>query len=110
MAKECCKKYIVARKSEKIYMKNSTCVEVKSITTAKIQKLYLSENDFSEIKGKKILIVDDVISTGESVAALEELVNKAKGNIAAKVCVLAEGDSAEREDIIYLEKLPVFPQ
>ena len=110
MSKQCGKKYIVARKSEKLYMKNSIHVEVKSITTAKIQKLYLSENDFSEIRNKKILIVDDVISTGESVAALEELVKKAKGNIAAKVCVLAEGNSSERKDIIYLEKLPVFPK
>ena len=110
MAKMCGKKYIVARKSEKLYMKNSIHVEVKSKTTAKIQKLYLSENDFSEIKGKRVLIVDDVISTGESVAALEELIKKANGNIVAKVCVLAEGNSSERKDIIYLEELPVFPK
>ena len=68
------------------------------------------DKELSEIRNKKILIVDDVISTGESVAALEELVKKAKGNIAAKVCVLAEGNSSERKDIIYLEKLPVFPK
>lgn len=110
MAKQCGKKYIVARKSEKIYMKNTVNIEVKSITTAKTQKLYLSENDFLEIENRKILIVDDVISTGESLLALEKLVKKANGNIVAKACVLAEGKSSERQDIIYLEKLPVFPK
>ena len=110
MAKQCGKKYIVARKSEKVYMKNSIYVEVKSITTAKLQKLYLSEDDFFDIKDKKVLIIDDVISTGESVAALEELIKKANGNTVAKACVLAEGNSSKRKDIIYLEKLPVFPK
>lgn len=110
MAKQCGKKYVVARKSQKIYMKNSIYIEVKSITTAKKQKLYLSENDFLDIKNKKVLLVDDVISTGESLAALEKLVEKAGGIIASRACVLAEGQSSERKDIIYLEKLPLFPK
>ena len=81
---------------------------VKSITTAKEQKLYLDVADAELMKGKKILLVDDVISTGESLAALETLVEKAGGIIAGRMAVLAEGDAQERKDIIYLEKLPLF--
>jgi adenine phosphoribosyltransferase len=81
---------------------------VKSITTAKEQKLYLDTADAQLMKGKKILIVDDVISTGESLAALEALVEKAGGIIAGRMAVLAEGDAQGREDLIYLEKLPLF--
>jgi len=83
-------------------------VEVKSITTAKVQKLYLDGNDAAMMKGKKILIVDDVISTGESLKALEVLVEKAGGVICGRMAVLAEGDAQAREDLIYLEKLPLF--
>jgi len=81
---------------------------VKSITTAKEQTLYLDTADAELMKGKKILIVDDVISTGESLAALEALVEKAGGIICGRMAVLAEGDAQDRQDLIYLEKLPVF--
>ncbi len=102
------KKWLLARKGAKIYMQNLFCVEVKSITTAAVQKLYLDGNDAELMKGKRILIVDDVISTGESLRALEELVNAAGGNIVGKMAILAEGDAQDREDLIYLEKLPLF--
>ena len=101
-------KYILARKAPKLYMKDLFEVKVQSITTAKEQKLYLDTADAELMKGKKILIVDDVISTGESLAALEALVNKAGGIIAGRMAVLAEGDAQDREDLIYLEKLPLF--
>ena len=81
---------------------------VKSITTAKEQKLYLDTADAELMKGKRILIVDDVISTGESLKALEALVEKAGGNIVGRMAVWAEGDAQDREDLIYLEKLPLF--
>lgn len=108
MARQSGKNYIVARKSEKLYMKNSISVNVKSITTRQMQKLYLSESEFSELENKNILIVDDVISTGQSVLALEKLVEYAHGAVAGKVCVLAEGEAANRKDIIFLSALPVF--
>ena len=102
------KNYIVARKSVKLYMKNPVAVEVKSITTDKKQTLYLSEKDMNELKGKRVLIADDVISTGESLNSLVALVEKAGGNIVCKSAVLAEGDAADRKDIVFLEKLPLF--
>jgi adenine phosphoribosyltransferase len=83
-------------------------VEVKSITTAATQHLYLDKADAEMMKGKKILIVDDVISTGESLKAIETLVEKAGGIICGKMTVLAEGDAQDRDDLIYLEKLPLF--
>ena len=101
-------KYFLARKGPKLYMRGVFESSVKSITTAKEQKLYLDTADAELMKGKKILIVDDVISTGESLAALEALVEKAGGIIAGKMAVLAEGDAQDREDLIYLEKLPLF--
>ena len=101
-------KYFLARKGPKLYMRGVFESSVKSITTAKEQKLYLDTADAELMKGKKILIVDDVISTGESLAALEALVNKAGGIIAGRMAVLAEGDAQDREDLIYLEKLPLF--
>ncbi len=104
------KKYIVGRKSVKLYMTNSIGVTVKSITTEGEQKLFLSSEDAAEVAGRRVLILDDVISTGESLRALEELVKAAKGNIVCKAAVLAEGVAADREDIVYLEKLPVFPR
>ena len=82
--------------------------ELRSITTAKDQKLYLDMADAELMKGKRILIVDDVISTGESLLAIENLVNKAGGVICGKMTILAEGDATERDDIVYLEKLPLF--
>ncbi|MCH5287292.1 MAG: adenine phosphoribosyltransferase [Christensenellaceae bacterium] len=102
------KKWLLARKGAKLYMRDVFGVEVKSITTAAVQKLYLDGNDAALMKGKRILIVDDVISTGESLLALEELVRQAGGEIAGKMTILAEGDAQKREDIIYLEKLPLF--
>ena len=101
-------KYFLARKGPKLYMTGVFESSVKSITTAKEQKLYLDTADAELMKGKKILIVDDVISTGESLLALEALVEKAGGIIAGRMAVLAEGDAQDREDLIYLEKLPLF--
>ena len=100
--------FIVARKSVKAYMNNPISVEVNSITTANTQKLYLDLKDAEKIKGKTVALVDDVISTGQSIAALEALVEKAGGKVVQKLAILAEGDAADREDIIYLEKLPIF--
>lgn len=108
MARQGCKNYVVARKGVKVYMRNPIEVSVKSITTENEQKLYLGEGDANFIKGKRVLIVDDVISTGQSLEAIEELVNKAGGNIVGKAAVLAEGDARGRKDIIYLEELPLF--
>ena len=101
-------KYFLARKGPKLYMTGVFESSVKSITTAKEQKLYLDGADAALMKGKRILVVDDVISTGESLKALEALVEKAGGIIAGRMAVLAEGDAQDREDLIYLEKLPLF--
>ena len=102
------KKYFVARKSKKLYMSNIFETTVNSITTAKSQTLYLDGEDAKLINGKRILIVDDVISTGESIAAVEKLIENAGGTVVCKAAILAEGDAADREDIVYLEKLPLF--
>lgn len=102
------KKYFVARKNPKLYMTGVFEADVRSISTAKEQKLYLDTTDAEMLKGKKILLIDDVVSTGESLAALEKLVNLAGGNICGKMTILAEGDAQNREDLIYLEKLPLF--
>ncbi|PKM89812.1 MAG: adenine phosphoribosyltransferase [Firmicutes bacterium HGW-Firmicutes-12] len=102
------KRYFVARKSIKPYMTEPFVTEVYSITSQVKQILCLEKEESELIKGKRILIVDDVISTGESVKAMESLVNKAGGKVLGKAAILAEGDSADRKDIIYLEKLPVF--
>ncbi len=102
------KKYFLARKGPKLYMTGVFASAVRSITTAKEQKLYLDTADAKLMEGKRILIVDDVISTGESLSALEALVEKAGGIIAGKMAILAEGDAQNREDLIYLEKLPLF--
>ncbi len=101
-------KYMLARKAPKLYMTGVFEVNVNSITTAKEQKLYLDIEDANMMKGKRILIVDDVISTGESLRAVETLVEKAGGIICGRMAILAEGDAADRDDIIYLEKLPLF--
>ncbi len=102
------KKYFLARKAPKLYMTGVFEVNVRSITTAKEQKLYLDTADAELMKGKRILIVDDVISTGESLYAIEQLVEKAGGIICGRMAILAEGDATTREDIKYLEKLPLF--
>ncbi len=101
-------KYMLARKGPKLYMTGVFDVAVHSITTAKEQHLYLDTADAALMAGKRILIVDDVISTGESLSALEALVEKAGGNIVGRMAILAEGDAQNREDILYLEKLPLF--
>ena len=101
-------KYIVARKATKLYMTDIFGVEVRSITTDRVQHLYIDGDDAKLMNGKNILVVDDVISTGESLRAVEELVLAAGGNICGRMAILAEGDAADRDDIIYLEKLPLF--
>ena len=101
-------KYFLARKGPKLYMRDILDVAVNSITTAKEQHLYLDGNDARLMKGKKILLVDDVISTGESLWALEKLVEAAGGQVCGRMAILAEGDALEREDIIYIQKLPLF--
>lgn len=101
-------RYFLARKNPKLYMTGVLDVKVRSITTAKEQHLYLDTADAEIIKGKRILIVDDVISTGESLNALEQLVEAAGGVICGRMAILAEGDAQERKDLIYLEKLPLF--
>jgi adenine phosphoribosyltransferase len=101
-------RYFIARKSPKLYMSGVFETEVNSITTSYTQKLYLDKAEAEIMQGKRILLVDDVISTGESIAALEELVKKAGGIIAGRMAVLAEGDAAARDDIIFIDKLPVF--
>ncbi len=108
MARQAGEGYIIARKSAKLYMRDPFSVRVKSITTAGVQTLYLDGNDKARMDGKRVIIVDDVISTGESLRALEELVTQAGGNIVARMAVLAEGEAAERKDITYLEHLPLF--
>ena len=100
--------YVVARKSVKAYMEESIEVEINSITTTNSQKLYLNNRDAKKIKGKRIALVDDVISTGQSLKALERLVEKAGGKVLAKAAILAEGDAKDRKDIIFLEALPTF--
>ena len=100
--------YMIARKYPKLYMTGVFEVNVRSITTDKEQVLYLDGYDADLIRGKRIVIVDDVISTGESLHALEELVSQAGGNIVGRMCILAEGDATKRDDIIYLEELPLF--
>ena len=108
MSRQSGKRYILARKSSKLYMRKPIAVEVRSITTPRLQTLYLDTDDFKYLDGKRVLIVDDVISTGESLAALEEIVEKAGGNIVGKAAVLAEGDAAKRTDILFLAPLPLF--
>ena len=100
--------YIVARKSIKAYMEEPIEVEVNSITTTNSQKLYLNNQDANKIKGKRVVLIDDVISTGQSLKALERLVEKAGANVVAKAAILAEGDAKDRKDIIFLEALPIF--
>ncbi len=101
-------RYVLARKSVKLYMKNVVKCEVQSITTAAKQTLYLDGDDAAYLSGKRVLIVDDVISTGASLTALETLVSQCGGNIVGRMAVLAEGDAIPRTDITYLAPLPLF--
>ena len=100
--------YIVARKTQKLYMSNIFSCEVNSITTEKKQTLYLDGKDAECMRDKRVLIVDDVISTGDSLRAIEELVTRAGGHVVGKMAVLAEGDAKDRTDIQYLQVLPLF--
>ncbi len=108
MARQSGKPYIVARKGAKLYMQDVVKVQVNSITTDHVQTLCLGKDEREAMEGKRVLIVDDVISTGESIAALEQLVETVGGNIVGKFTVLAEGEAADRTDINYLEVLPLF--
>lgn len=108
MARQMNETYLLARKGLKAYMVDPVKVEVNSITTAKTQTLYIDEKDAEAMRGKRVVIIDDVISTGESLKALESLVESVGGNIVGKMAILAEGDAQDRDDIIYLEKLPLF--
>lgn len=108
MARQMGSTYLLARKGAKLYMKEPISVEVQSITTVARQTLYIDKADADKMKGKRIVIVDDVISTGESLRALEALVERAGGEVVGKMAVLAEGDAKDRDDIIYLEHLPLF--
>ena len=108
MSRQSGKPYIVARKGAKLYMKDVVKVQVNSITTDHVQTLCLGSDEREVMNGRRILIVDDVISTGESIAALEKLVETVGGNIVGKLTVLAEGEAADRDDIIYLNYLPLF--
>ena len=100
--------YIIARKGPKVYMEDLITTNVDSITTAHTQSLCIGKAEVELMKGKKVLIVDDVISTGESLAAIEELVVKAGGNVVGRMAILAEGNATNRDDIIFLEPLPLF--
>lgn len=100
--------YLLARKAAKAYMDGVFSVKYESITTKGTQELFMDAGDARKMQGKRVVILDDVISTGESLAAMEKLVEEAGGNIVGRMAVLAEGDAAKRDDIIFLEKLPLF--
>ena len=108
MTRQSGKKYFVARKKPKLYMTGVFEAVVNSITTEGEQKLYLDTAEAEEIKGKRVIIADDVISLGESLKAVQTLLEKAGANVVANMTILAEGDAADRKDIIYLERLPLF--
>ena len=108
MARQSGKPYLVARKYPKLYMSDPIEVDVRSITTDKMQTLYIDRHELDSIRGKKVLIVDDVISTGESLKALEHLVEKGGAINAGSCAVFAEGAAAERKDIVFLDVLPIF--
>ncbi len=108
MARQSGKNYIPARKGKKLYMQNAVVVEDQSITTADKQVLVIDQKDLNEMNGKRILIVDDVISTGGSLHALQALAARSTGTVVASAAVLAEGDAADRKDIVFLEQLPLF--
>ena len=101
-------RYVLARKAPKLYMKDVLTVEVRSITTDHKQILCLDGSDAAYIRGRRVVIVDDVISTGESLRAMEQLVEAAGGDIVGRMAILAEGEATKRDDLIYLEKLPLF--
>lgn len=108
MSRQSGKKYFVARKKPKLYMKDPVIVNVRSITTESVQTLIMDSIEGEQIRGKRVVILDDVISTGESLKAVEELCAKFDANIVAKAAVLAEGDAAKRDDIVFLGEIPLI--
>ncbi len=108
MARQSGKKYFICRKGAKLYMQNPVSVNVRSITTDKEQTLYMDSLEGEQLRGKRVLILDDVISTGESLAAVNKLVEQFDAQVVAQAAILAEGDAAKRDDIIFLEELPLF--
>ncbi len=108
MARQSGKKYFVARKKAKLYMEKPVTVEVRSITTDAVQTLILDGAEGEQMRGKRVVIVDDVISTGESLKAMEKLCAAFDANVVAECAILAEGDAAKRDDIIFLQELPLF--
>lgn len=108
MARQSGKPYYICRKGAKLYMKDPVSVHVRSITTDKVQTLYLDSLEGEKLTDKRVVILDDVISTGESLLAVEKLLEKFDTNVVAKAAILAEGDAAKRDDIIFLEELPLF--
>lgn len=108
MSRQSGKPYFVCRKGPKLYMKEPVYVNVRSITTDKVQTLYLDALEGEQLRNKRVIILDDVISTGESLNAVMKLVEQFDANVVAKAAILAEGDAADRDDIVFLEKLPLF--
>lgn len=108
MARQSGKPYFICRKGAKLYMQSPVSVNVRSITTDKEQTLFMDSLEGEQLRGKRVLILDDVISTGESLLAVRKLVEEFDGNIVGQAAILAEGDAADRDDIIFLEKLPLF--
>lgn len=108
MSRQSGKPYVLARKSAKLYMKDPLTVEDRSITTQGVQKLVIDREDLGKMDGKRVLIVDDVISTGDSLHAIETLVSHSNGTVVGRAAVLAEGDASKRTDILFLEALPLF--
>jgi adenine phosphoribosyltransferase len=108
MARQSQKSYIVARKSVKLYMQSPHVTTVQSISTAEEQTLVLDDSETERLRGRRVLIVDDVISTGESLRALEHLVKSIGGIVVDRMAVLAEGAAAERTDIKFLDTIPII--
>ena len=108
MARQSGKPYFICRKGAKLYMQSPVSVNVRSITTDKEQTLFMDSLEGEQLRGKRVVILDDVISTGESLLAVKKLVEEFDANIVAQAAILAEGDAADRDDIIFLEKLPLF--
>ncbi len=108
MARQSGKPYFVCRKGAKLYMQNPVSVNVRSITTDKLQTLFIDSLEGEKLRGKRVIILDDVISTGESLLAVNKLVEQFDADVVAQAAILAEGDAAKRDDIIFLEELPLF--